>query len=52
MVGVFTEEVDELLGVITRTARGLQDKRRRVDVWEMVKVDLLGSLGHVVGRAL
>ena len=46
-MGVFHEGADELVGVIAGTARGLQDKKNKVDVKVTIKLDLLGSLGHV-----
>ena len=47
VVCVFHEVADELLGVVSRAARGLQAERNKVDVWMSVKFDLLCSLGHV-----
>ena len=43
MVGVFHEGAGELLGMVSRAAYGLQNKG------DKVKLDLLGSLGHVTG---
>ena len=53
VVCIFHEVADELLGVISRAACGLQDERDKVDVWISINFDLLCSLGHVIwaGRA-
>ena len=47
IVCVFRAVADELLGVISRAACGLQDERGKVDVWISVEFALLSSLGHV-----
>ena len=39
--------VDELFGVVSRAASGLEDEGDKVDVWISVKFDLFSSLGHV-----
>ena len=44
MVGVFQEGPDELLGVVSRAACGLQDEGDKVDAGVSIKLDLLGSL--------
>ena len=47
IVCVFRAVADELLGVMSRAACGLQDERDKVDVWISVEFALLCSLGHV-----
>ena len=44
---IFHQVADELFGVVSRAAGGLQDERDKVDVWISVKFDLLSSLGVV-----
>ena len=47
IVSIFREVPDELFGVVSRAAGGLQDERDRADVWTSFKFDLLSSLGCV-----
>ena len=52
VVGVLHAVADELLGVVSRAASGLQDDRDKVDMWISVTFDFLSSLGHVTWRVL
>ena len=47
VVGTFHEGADEHLGLVSRTACGLQDKGDKIEVRVPITLDLLGSLGHV-----
>ena len=47
IVGVFHEVADDLFGVVSRAAGGLEHERDEVDVWKSVKFGLFSSLSHV-----
>ena len=47
VVSIFHEVADELLGVESRAASGLQDERNKIDMWISIKFDLLRSSGCV-----
>ena len=49
MVGVFHEGADELLGMVSRAACGLQIKGIKLMCGYQFKLGLLGSLGQVTG---
>ena len=44
VVGTFQEVADELFGVASRAAGGLQDERDKVDVWISVEFDHLMAM--------
>ena len=43
----FMKLLMNFFGVVSRAASGPQDERNKVDVWVSIKLDLLGSLGHM-----